>query len=413
MVMTGGSDRFVVGRVLDVVDEHLIRVSVGGELIDVRLDNSLQSSYVSEAVRSGRDVFLKVRLSDGVEGRVVEVLNVGERPLSCTALDPSRPDSFARHFYVWVRAPRYLKVIKFQHLLLRSLRDILDSEGFTELLPPVLSVASDPGLRGARKVTALVYDKPYELSSSTIMYKQVIASVLGKMYFVARNVREEPPDNLRTGRHLIEFTQLDLEWAGASMYDVMRLGEKLVYESCEDVISEAGDVVGEFNPGLKCPKPPYERMTFSEAVERVRKHGFNFGEREELPQEAEERLSVEIGRPFWLVKFPSASRGFYYMLDEVEAGKNRDFNLILPDGFGELVDGGEREYRYEFIVKRLKELKEDISKYSWFLDAVRAGIAPSAGFGLGVERYTRYLLRLKYIWEASPFPKPPGVVEAP
>lgn len=413
MVIMGDSGKFVVGRVFEVVDEHLIRVSAGSELIDVRLNNSLQSSYVLDAVRSGREVFLKVRLSNGVEGQVVEVLNVGEKPFSYPALDPSKPDLFARHFYMWVRVPRYLKVIKFQHLLVKSLRDILDSEGFTELLPPVLSVVSDPGLRGARKVTALVYNTPYELSSSTIMYKQVIASVLGKMFFVARNVREEPPDNVRTGRHLIEFTQLDLEWAGASMYDVMRLGEKLVYESCEDVVSETRDIVDEFNPGLKCPRPPYERITFSEAVERVRRHGFNIGEREELPQEAEEWLSVEIGRPFWLVKFPSVSRGFYYMPDEVEAGRNRDFNLILPNGFGELIDGGEREYRYEFIVRRLKELKEDTSKYSWFLNAVRAGIAPSAGFGLGVERYTRYLLRLKYIWEATPFPKPPGVVEVP
>ncbi|MQL46423.1 amino acid--tRNA ligase-related protein, partial [Escherichia coli] len=122
-----------------------------------------------------------------------------------------------------------------QHTLLKILREILDSEGFVELIPPVLNLASDPGLRGARKIPVSVYGSTYELSSSTIMYKQLAATALGKMYFVARNIREEPGENVKTGRHLIEFTQLDIEWAGASMNEVMSLGEKLVYESCLEI----------------------------------------------------------------------------------------------------------------------------------------------------------------------------------
>lgn len=405
--------RAVVGRVVGLVDECLVRVDVGGRLVDVELSKSLCEDSVLRNIRSGREVFLKVLPYDGSGGRAVELLNVGEVLPDYSTVDPSKPEVFSKYSYLWIRIPKYSKIIRLQHVLLRSLREILDSEGFVELLPPILSTASDPGLRGAKKVSAYVYGARYELSSSVIMYKQVVATALGKMYFVARNVREEPPENVKSGRHLIEFTQLDLEWAGASMDEVMSLGEKLVYESCEEVREKAGDLVEEFNPDLKCFKPPYEKLAFDEALERVKEFGFRVERGRELPQDAEEELSRRSNSPFWLVKFPSSSRGFYYLPDDVKIGYNRDFNLILPEGFGELIDGGEREYRYDHILKRLKESGEDVSRYSWFLEAVRAGIAPSAGFGLGIERYTRYLLKLRYIWEATPFPKPPGVVGTP
>lgn len=402
----------VVGRVVGLVSGCLVKVSVGGFLVDVELSSSLCSDGLLKTIKSGREVFLKL-LVDGAIIRVLGVAGVGEVPLKDFRVDPSRPEVFAKYSWFWLRLPRYSKVIRFQHILLKSLREILDSEGFVELLPPVLNLASDPGLRGAKKVAVSVYGSTYELCSSTIMYKQLAATALGKIYFVARNVREEPVENVKTGRHLIEFTQLDLEWAGASMSEVISLGEKLVYESCLEVSERAGEIIEEFNPRLKCFKPPYEKITFSEALSIVRGAGVEVSDSRELPQEAEELLSIKIGKPFWLIKFPTSGRGFYYMPDEIEPDKNQDFNLIMPEGYGELIDGGVREFRYERIVQRLKELSEDLSKYSWFLEALKFGIVPTAGFGLGIERYTRYLLNLKYIWEATPFPKPPGVVNAP
>ncbi len=402
----------VVGRVVGFVGGCLVKVSVGGFLVDVELGDSLCSDVLLGFIKSGREVFLKLFM-DGAATKVLGVAGVGEEPLKNFYVDASKPEIFARYSWLWLRFPRYSKIIRFQHTLLKILREILDSEGFVELIPPVLNLASDPGLRGARKIPVSVYGTTYELSSSTIMYKQLAATALGKMYFVARNIREEPVENVKTGRHLIEFTQLDIEWAGASMNEVMSLGEKLVYESCLEITEKAGELIEEFNPRHKCFKPPYEKITFSEALSIAREAGVRVSDSRELPQEAEELLSVKVGKPFWLIKFPTSGRGFYYMPDEEEPNKNQDFNLIMPEGYGELIDGGVREFRHERIVRRLEELGEDLSKYSWFLEALRYGIAPTAGFGLGVERYTKYLLNLKYIWEAVPFPKPPGVVNAP
>ncbi|MCD6323560.1 MAG: aspartate--ammonia ligase [Desulfurococcales archaeon] len=364
----------------------------------------------------GREVLVKV-LAAGENGsltaRYVEVLHTSGK-VDEGSLNPSDPERFARASWRALKLPKYQKVVAVQHALLKYFREFLDSEGFTELLPPMISTASDPGLRGASKLRTKLYGVEYELTSSTIMFKQVAATSLGKIYFVARNVREEPPEHIVTGRHLVEFTQLDIEWAGATMEDVMDLAERMIEYACRRIVRNYGQIVKEFRRGgFSCWDLPLRRVPYTEALEIARSLGTYVEEGKELSQEAEEAVSLAIGRPFWVTHYPAGSRSFYYLPDASDPSRNKDFNLILPQGYGEVIDGGEREYRYERIVERLKALGEDLTKYRWFLEAVKEGIAPSAGFGLGIERFTRYLLGLKYVWEAVPFPKPPGVTHTP
>ncbi len=335
-------------------------------------------------------------------------------PVSPYKADPADVDRFCRYSYLTIRSPRTALILRVQQLILYYSREFLMRRGFVELLPPVISPCSDPGLRGARKLVTKYYGRDYELMSSVIMFKQAAVASLEKVFFVARNVREEPVENVKTGRHLCEFTQIDVEWAFADMYDVMRLGEELVVYVIDRVLRSAKDVIEKFNPDLKAPKTPFKVITYDDAVDMLRRHGVETPRGQELTQDGETKLSELIGdEPIWITHLPRTSRGFYYIEDPARPQYNRDFNLILPKGFGELIDGGEREYRYDGIVRRLKEMGEDLSKYKWFLELARVGIPPSSGWGLGVERFTRYAMNLKYIWEAAPFPKPPGVVETP
>lgn len=368
--------------------------------------------------KDGSETFIRVKIAGsddegGVVADDIELVHYGMVKPDYGSIDPSRPADFARRSYIAIRLPKYQKVLRIQHTIMRYFREFLDSKGFIELLPPMISTTSDPGLRGARKLRTELYGVTYELTSSTIMFKQVAASSLGKIYFMARNVREEPPEHIATWRHLVEFTQLDLEWGGATMEDVMKLGEDLIYYTCKRLAEEHYDTLVEFRGDFHCPKPPFKRITYKEAIKLEKKLGLPVADGKELSQKAEEAISLEIGEPFWLTNFPAKSRGFYYLPDSQDSSINRDFNLILPQGYGEVIDGGEREYRYEAVVDRIKALGESLDKYGWFLDALRIGIAPSAGFGLGVERFTRYVLGLKYVWEAVPFPKPPGVTHTP
>ncbi len=324
------------------------------------------------------------------------------------------PVELARHSPWYMRNPLWKDILWLQHYIMKYAREYLERHGFIELLPPMISVVSDPGLRGASKLRTRFYDMEYELTSSIIMYKQASAAVFEKVYFMARNIRLEPPENISTGRHLAEFTQLDLEWAYAGVDDAIRLAEGLLEYIGSKLVKHHSDLLERLNTGFSGFKPPFPRISYDEALEIVGKLGYSVEWGRELSHEAETALAEYYGSPVWLTGFPVVSRGFYYLPDPSDPRYNLDFNLLLPMGYGEVIDGGTREYRYMGLVRRIKMLGESLEKYSWFLDlARRGGIPPSTGFGLGIERLTRYIAGLKHIVLATPYPKLPGIAGTP
>ena len=120
----------------------------------------------------------------------------------------------------------------------------------------------------------------------------------------------------------------------------------------------------------------------------------------------------KASRPFFVTDYPKGSRGFYDRESRDQPGPLRNFDLIAPEGYGELCSGSEREYEYGQIIARMRETGENPAKYGWYLDMVRDGIPASAGFGLGLERLTRYVAGLDAVWQATAYPKLPGVVVA-
>ena len=364
-----------------------------------------------------------VEINGRVSGELVEVSEyrvitkpVVERDIDYLEADSWDPFKYARYAVWGVRHPRYTKTIMLQHYLMKLLREYLYSKGFVELLPPMISPASDPGLRGAKKLKTIYYGVEYDLTSSVIMYKQLSVAVFEKIFFMARNVREEPVENAWTERHLSEFTQLDLEWGLASIDDVIGLAEDMLYVVSKKLADEYSDLIRDI--GLRREpvvlKPPFTRITYDEALELARRLGYSVEWGKELSFEAEKAIAEYYDGPVWIMYYPTISRGFYYLPREDDPRYNLDFNLILPEGYGEVIDGGTREYRYKELVEKIKRLDEPLSKYEWFLELVKQGaIPPSSGWGLGIERLTRYLAGHKHIVYASMYPKLPGVTGTP
>ncbi len=378
------------------------------------------SEKVGELKRLPREstVYIKGYCRRGVLDIVeLKVLHKPDTPPAVDYLRDPRGigvEEYARYSPWYLRHPAIRDTIELQYHILRYARDYLHRRGFIELLPPMASVVSDPGLRGARKLKTVFYGVEYELTSSVIMYKQASAAVYERIYFVARNIREEPPENISTGRHLAEFTQLDLEWAFASLDDVIELAEDLLKYIGERLVEEKQELLERLGSGFEGFKPPFPRIRYDEALEIVGKLGYSVKWGREPSHEAETALAEYYGEPVWLVGFPVISRGFYYYPDPSDPRYNLDFNLLLPRGYGEVIDGGSREYRFKELVKRIKMLGEPLEKYSWFLELAKTGgIPPSTGFGLGVERLTRYIAGHKHIAYAVPYPKLPGLPGTP
>jgi asparaginyl-tRNA synthetase len=311
--------------------------------------------------------------------------------------------------YLDIRSPRMKTILVIQDEVLSALRDFLRGEGFIEILAPIIGPVTDPGIRGAKQVAIDYYGHPFKIMSSMILYKQMVVCSLGKVFALSPNVRLEPPEALKTGRHLAEFRQLDLEVAKASYRDVMSIAEQMQRYVCQRISNKCREELKALRRELKVPKVPFKRLSYHEAVDLLRGEGFSIDYVAEIPWDAEEHLSGMFSEPFFIYDYPETARGFYDREDPERSGILRDFDLIYPEGFGEAISGGEREYEYEKVVNRMRKREEDPTSYGWYLEMLKDGIVPSAGFGIGVERLTRYLCGASKIWETVPFPKVPGI----
>lgn len=308
-----------------------------------------------------------------------------------------------------IRKPELKAVMRIQDELLSSLRDYLRGVGFIEILAPIIGPATDPGIRGAGQVSFDYYGHTFKIMSSIILYKQMAVNSFEKIFALSPNIRLEPGEAIETGRHLSEFKQLDLEVADASYFDVMRIGEGMVVYCLRRVKKRCERELETLGRRLNIPKTPFRKVSHIEAVDLLMKKGFDLKQGEEIPWEAETALSGSFDDLFWLIDYPKTARGFYDREDEARLGMLRDFDLFYPEGFGEAVSGGEREYKYDRVMERMRSMGEDPEKYGWYLKMLREGTTPSAGFGIGVERFTKYICGVDYIWEAVPFPKVPGI----
>ncbi|MGY0232277.1 asparagine synthetase A [Longispora urticae] len=306
--------------------------------------------------------------------------------------------------------------LRIQNAILSATREHLTGLGYTELLPPIIGPVTDPGGRGSKQVDIDFYGHRYKLMTSAILYKQASLLAFDKIFCIAPNVRLEPLETCNTNRHLAEFHQIDVEISGATREDAMAVAEGIVVNAVRKVLAERSAELAALGRSpeafTELLEWPFDRMTHADAVANLRGLGLEQSADAEIDWQNEEILSSKASRPFFVTDYPKGSRGFYDRESRTEAGRLRNFDLIAPEGYGELTSGSEREYEYPRIVTRMRESGENPAKYGWYLDMVRDGIPGSAGFGIGLERLTRYVAGLTSVWQASAYPKIPGVVSA-
>jgi asparaginyl-tRNA synthetase len=288
-------------------------------------------------------------------------------------------------------------------------KDFLKEEGVLEITPPVLSPATDPGLRGAKQFELDFYGMPHKVTSSMIMQKIAASSHLERDVFsFSPCLRMEGRESKDTGRHLSEFWQIDVELFGKKRDDAMEKAERLLHHTIEKVKEDAREELSFLKRELEVPKLPLKRISYPDMIEKSKELGHEVEYGEEIPWEVEAALSEELGEPFFVVDYPKGSRGFYDRISEEDGGKLLSFDLIYPEGFGEAVSGSEREHDPYLVVEKLKEVGEDPLAYSWFTKMLKRKSCPTSGFGFGFERLVRYISGIRDIKEVTPFPRAPG-----
>jgi len=313
-----------------------------------------------------------------------------------------------------LQSPRTRSVLRIQQRLLAGAREYLVERGFAEMLPPMIGPVTDPGTRGSKQVDIDFYGHRYKLMTSAILYKQASLLAFDKIFCIVPCVRLEPLETASTSRHLAEFHQIDVEWAGASRDEVTALIQGLVQRMVAKVIAELPTEFDQLGRDVSVLTDlvagTFGQRSHAQAVADLVALGHPQNPDGEIEWSGEALLSAHSRTPFFIVDYPKGSRGFYDRESTTSPGVLRNFDLIASDGYGELCSGGEREHDYARIVTRMRETGENPAKYGWYLELARQGIPASAGFGIGVERLTRFVAGLDAAWQASAFPKLPGVV---
>ncbi|SHE85157.1 aspartate-ammonia ligase [Marinitoga hydrogenitolerans DSM 16785] len=284
-----------------------------------------------------------------------------------------------------------------QSEILKSIRHVLDEKEFVELLPVTVSPITDPLNHPHFEAEFEYYGQKYSVTKSMILHKQVAVLVHKKIYIVSPNVRLETEDKMDSGRHLFDFVQIDMEMLEASREDVFDIMEDAIIHTIKTIKKKYPDIIRKYHPSLKTPSKPFKRYTVKELKEK-------YGERD-----YEKIASLNADEPFWMIDIPLMDREFYDKQDPKRPDVLLDFDLIYPEGFEEAISGGEREHEYEQILKRMKLKNTPPEQFEDYLAVAKAGILRhSAGCGIGIERFTRWVLALDHVEKTRLFAKTPG-----
>jgi asparaginyl-tRNA synthetase len=306
--------------------------------------------------------------------------------------------------HLWIRTPRQSAILRIRAEAIRAARNYMDGEGYTLTDAPIFTPAACEGTTTLFEVDYIDDQKAY-LTQSGQLYVEATAAALGKVYCFGPTFRAEKS---KTRRHLTEFWMLEPEAAYAHLDDMMALGEGLVSAIVQGVVkNRAADLeaLKRDIPALERVIPPFPRITYEEAIEVLHKSGNTTKFGDDFGGDEETIISKSFDKPVMIHRYPSAMKAFYMAHDPARLDLALNFDMIAPEGYGEIIGGGERLANYETLVERLREHNLPAESFQWYLDLRRYGSVPHAGFGLGLERTVAWICGTEHIREVIPFPR--------
>jgi len=306
--------------------------------------------------------------------------------------------------HLWIRTPRQAAILRIRAEAIRAARNFMDDQGYTLTDAPIFTPAACEGTTTLFEVNYIDDQKAY-LTQSGQLYVEATAAALGKVYTFGPTFRAEKS---KTRRHLTEFWMLEPEASYAHLEDMMQLAEGLVSAIAQAVAKNRArelSVLQRDPAKLEKIAPPFPRITYEEAIAVLQKAGnpAKFGD--DFGGDEETIISREFEKPVMIHHYPTAMKAFYMAEDPGRPELALNFDMIAPEGYGEIIGGGERQSSYETLVRRIRGHNLPEESFQWYLDLRRYGSVPHAGFGLGLERTVAWLCGTEHIREVIPFPR--------
>jgi asparaginyl-tRNA synthetase len=306
--------------------------------------------------------------------------------------------------HLWIRTPRQAAILRIRAEAIRAAREFMDGQGYTLTDTPIFTPAACEGTTTLFEVQYVDEEKAY-LTQSGQLYLEATAAALGKVYCFGPTFRAEKS---KTRRHLTEFWMLEPEAAYAHLEDMMVLAEGLVSHIVQSVVKNRWrelETLKRDVSKLETVKPPFPRMSYDEAVKLLQERGNPAKWGDDFGGDEETILSSRYDRPVMIHRYPASIKAFYMEPDPQRPDLALGFDVLAPEGYGEIIGGGERVSSYELLVKRLREQGLPEESFQWYLDLRRYGSVPHAGFGLGLERTVGWICGTEHVREVIPFPR--------
>ena len=306
--------------------------------------------------------------------------------------------------HLWIRTPRQHAILRVRHEIIDAIRDFFNNRGFVLADTPIFTPAA---CEGTTTLFPVQYfdDQTAYLTQSGQLYNEANAMALGRVYCFGPTFRAEKS---KTRRHLTEFWMVEPEMAWATLDDVMELGEALIVAIVERVLDRRRrelEVLGRDIGRLEAIKAPFPRMSYDEAVDILKQEGQPFEWGGDFGGTDETVLSKRFDRPVLVHRFPSAIKAFYMKPDPGRPELALGVDFLAPEGYGEVIGGGERLADLDLLLQRIKEHQLPQEAFEWYLDLRRYGTVPHAGFGMGIERTVAWICGLEHIRETVPYPR--------
>ncbi len=305
--------------------------------------------------------------------------------------------------HLWLRSKRQWAIMRIRATIVKSIRDYLDDNGFLLMDAPILSANACEG--SSTLFSTDYFGVPAYLSQSGQLYNEATAMAFGKVYCFGPAFRAEKS---KTRRHLTEFWMVEPEMAYCDWEQNCDVQERFVTYIVQQVLEKRREelvIIERDIAPLERIATPFPRISYDEAVKVLQKAGSPIQWGDDFGGDEETLISNQFERPVFVHSYPKSFKAFYMKTNPANPQTVLCADLLAPEGYGEIIGGGQREDDYELLLARVHAEGLAEADYQWYLDLRRYGSVPHSGFGLGVERTVAWICKLPHVRETVPFPR--------
>jgi len=338
-----------------------------------------------------------------------EILVKGVRPIhEVTGEYPIQkkehgPDFLLDNRHLWLRSKKQWAILRVRHEVIRACREYLDGLDFIQVDAPIFTPNACEG-------TTTLFEVPYfelksYLTQSGQLYNEAAAMAHGRVYCFGPAFRAEKS---KTRRHLTEFWMIEPEAAFMDWEENMDVQEGMTRHVLTRVLERRRpelEILERDVTRLEKANAPFPRVSYTEAIERLKLSGRDIAWGDDFGAEDETLLGNQFDTPVFVTRYPTALKAFYLEPDPEDPKVALCNDCLAPEGYGEIIGAGQRMQSEEKLEQAIDAHQLPREAFRWYLDLRTYGTVPHSGFGMGLERVVTWICGIHHLRETIPFPR--------